>query len=307
MRRTLIVFYLLVIVLAMATTAWALEPTYNVGLSETVETPSSWIATTAEFRYCGLFGFFSSTCGQKAIIFEGVDITMVPDLIGYRNIREIKLIARSTAGDVREFVVSKEDRKHGVWLVTVSGLRPAEWIFTWEIKSKDKTRTYGVLFFRFSKNGARTTGASIHVTVQQPPAGLYGLSPQIAFGYTRGLIEAWATPDPAYMAKLQMLSQQQPLPQPQPVSVAPPSSQLEPDPVICEKPQPRPQQEFIRIEKISLEDLDSDIEKGDWLIFKRSGRFVAEGFVTEIGRIVEIGITRGGNIRSGDSIFKEGK
>lgn len=309
MRSTLTLLSL-AIVLTMAAATWcsALEPVYNVGINETVETPASWIATAAELRYCGPFGFFSSTCGQKAIIFEGVDIVMMPDLVGYRNLKQVKLIARSTAGARREFCVGKEDMKNGIYVVTVSNLHPAEWIFAWEIKSKDKTRTFSVLFIRMSFNGKRTTGSSIHVTVQAAPSCLHQLSPQQAFGYTRGLIEAWATMDPAYAAKLQMQA---------PV-VAPQSQPPTPKPrhkPKYEEPEEEPGNEICGEVLLTLTcdgrsdefpvTINAVLEPGDCLIFRRNGKFVAEAEVmaVEHGKFLEARIVRGWGVRPNDKIF----
>jgi len=315
MRSTLIAS-IVAIVLTMVAPAFAGEVNWSAGVSLSEKEPGTQIGSRIEASRDGrLVGAWFASSGQLPVIVVGMEYSAYGDFPGVERITEVMI--SPDKGITRWKAEKIEGRGYTVALPT---LPAGSYGLEWGVVSRDKRNRITLVIIPINWSSKRTTGMVNQIMVQNPPLEAEGYSDQMWFSLLRGFVPAWATPDPAFVALQNMQNQPQPpipVVQPDPPKVAPqPPDPTQPVVEIDEEPYraelTAPSEVTMVLQGNSIQEFPVSIKaklaKGDRLVFKRAGRFVAEAMVTRvIGHSVEAKITKGGGVRSGDQIFRGGK
>lgn len=315
MRRTLIVFMLVAIAMAMALPAFAGDLNWSAGVTLTQSEAGVQIGSRIEASRNGrLIGAWFSSSGQLPIMVQGLDYDAFGDFPGIRKIQRVVL-----SPDHGQTVWEGENVQGKGYRVIIPKLKRGSLGLEWGVTSKDKHNRLLLIVIPINWNSHRSSSSTNQAMMQQEPPGSENFTDQQWFGWLTGFVPASATWDPAFVAKQQMLSQQSafvvtPAPVVIPTLAPPAPAPFEERPIIQPKEGETTRQEmparFIRIERVSAIDFTAHVDKGDRLTFKRHGKFVAEGVVIiwdDNDKSVEIGITKGGSVLNGDEIFLGGK
>lgn len=317
MRRTLIGLSIVVIaIMAMTATAVLADTNFGIGINKTTKSPASWIASRMEVFNRDMIGMWSSTMGSMPVLFEGLEVVIYGDFTGYRHIRDVYLTA-AHGQEKFQWRASKNDKKIKVYQVVLPRLALGAYNLKWRVISRDEVKELDLFLFQINTLSKRETNASNHLLVQRAPANWDALTDQQAYVYTRGLVSAWATPDPAVLAQQQMLNQMsQPQPMP-PVQVSPtPPAPIPSSAPIVESSAPVDDDDGVLVEYGATLKLyhsnrncsslkfngSARLKRGDILIFSRDGQEVAEVKIISLDPIAARLLW--GRVREGDSISR---
>lgn len=308
MRRSTLIVLLAIIVSAMvASSAFAGEVNWSAGITLTEKESGVTIGSRIEVSNRGrLVGSWFSSSGQLPVMVEGLEYDAFGDFPGIWKIRKVVLTPDHGKTEwLAELVEGKG------YAVAIPRLRAGSYGLEWGVLSHDKRNRLMLIIIPINWSSNRSTSATNHAMVQVAPGNCGGFNDQQWFALLRGFVPAWASFDPAFVAQQNMQSQR-PADPPPATAPAPPAKPAVRDDKGAYTPSEPSKVKMILVgnDPSVFDDVNIEIElaKGDYLVFKRDGQFVADAKVTRVTEgEIQARITKGGGVRNGDDIFKKGE
>ena len=297
MRRTLIVVSFLVIAVAMTTPVLA-DLNWSSGITLTEKESGIQIGSRIEAmhgRY--LIGCWFSSSGQLPVMVQGLGYNAFGDFPGINKIQKVVL---SPDHGKTEWPADQIEGKG--YFVPIPNLLAGGYGLEWGVTSKDKHNRLLLVIIPINWSSTRSSSATNHAMVQMAPMGYENFSDQQWYACLRGFVPAWATVDPSYAALVQASQPpvQQVVPQSEKEAVVETTNFDGEVTLILDYG--KKQDEF-------PVNITADISVGQKIVFRRSGRFVAEAEITDLmaGKFIQARVIKGGYVQSQDGIFLGGK